>query len=34
MIMIRRLRFFSATPFRGTSIDERLEVNPLGRTIV
>src|SRR5437773_12402421 len=24
MIMIRRLRFFAATPLRGTSIDERL----------
>src|SRR5438034_8335829 len=34
MIMARRLRFFAATPVRGTSIDERVGVNPAGRTIV
>ena len=34
MISIRRLRFFSAMPFRGTSIEVRLGVKPLGRTIV
>jgi len=34
MIMMRRLRFFAATPARGTSIDERLGENPAGRTIV
>src|SRR5438045_7560212 len=34
MIMTRRLRFFAATPARGTSIDERVGVNPAGRTIV
>src|SRR6476620_4092166 len=34
MMMMRRLRFFSATPLRGTSIDERLGENPAGRTIV
>ena len=34
MIMMRRLRFFAATPVRGTSIDERLGVKPAGRTIV
>ena len=34
MIMMRRLRFFAATPARGTSIDERVGVNPAGRTIV
>jgi hypothetical protein len=34
MIMMRRLRFFAATPGRGTSIEERLGVNPPGRTIV
>jgi hypothetical protein len=34
MIMIRRLRFFAATPTRGTSIDARFGVNPAGRTIL
>jgi hypothetical protein len=34
MIMMRRLRFFAATPLRGTSIDERVDANPAGRTIV
>jgi hypothetical protein len=34
MIMMRRLRFFAATPLRGTSMDERLGENPAGRTIV
>jgi hypothetical protein len=34
IIMMRRLRFFAATPTRGTSIEERLDVNPAGRTIV
>ena len=34
MIMMRRLRFFAATPGRGTSIEERLGANPTGRTIV
>jgi hypothetical protein len=34
MIMMRRLRFFAATPSRGTSIEERFGVNPAGRTIV
>jgi hypothetical protein len=34
-IMIkRRLRFFAAIPTRGTSIEERFDVNPAGRTIV
>src|SRR6266404_7377810 len=33
MIMMRRLRFFAATPMRGTSIEERLGANPAGRTI-
>src|SRR5262249_27852803 len=33
-IMMRRLRFFAATPTRGTSIDERFDANPAGRTIV
>jgi len=32
--MMRRLRFFAATPLRGTSIEERLGANPAGRTIV
>jgi hypothetical protein len=31
---MRRLRFFAATPLRGTSIEERLGANPAGRTIV
>src|SRR5207249_5675512 len=34
MIIMRRLRFFAATPVRGTSIEERLGVNPAGRTIL
>ena len=34
MITMRRLRFFAATPTRGTSIEERLGANPAGRTIV
>ena len=34
MIMIRRLRFFAAMPTRGTSIGERFDANPVGRTIV
>jgi hypothetical protein len=34
MIMMRRLRFFAAIPTRGTSMDERLDVNPAGLTIV
>src|SRR6516164_10935879 len=34
MMMIRRLRFFAATPTRGASIEERLGANPAGRTIV
>jgi hypothetical protein len=32
--MMRRLRFFAATPSRGTSIEDRFGVNPAGRTIV
>ena len=34
MTMMRRLRFFAATPSRGTSMEERFGVNPAGRTIV
>src|SRR5262249_34608861 len=34
MIMIRRLRFFAATPVRGTSIGERFGAKPAGRTIL
>src|SRR6266498_5695774 len=34
MMMMRRLRFFAAMPTRGTSIEERFDVNPAGRTIV
>jgi hypothetical protein len=34
MIIMRRLRFFAAMPTRGTSIEERLDANPAGRTIV
>src|SRR5207244_13154715 len=34
IIRIRRFRFFAATPSRGTSIEERLGVKPLGLTIV
>src|SRR5262249_42615585 len=34
IIMMRRLRFFAAIPTRGTSIEERFDVNPAGRTIV
>jgi hypothetical protein len=34
MIMMRRFRFFAATPGRGTSIEDRLGANPTGRTIV
>src|SRR5206468_11127885 len=34
MIMMRRLRFFAATPVRGTSIEERFGANPAGRTIL
>src|SRR5439155_19817941 len=34
IIIMRRLRFFAATPSRGTSIEERFGVNPAGRTIV
>ena len=33
-IMMRRLRFLAAIPTRGTSIEERFDVNPAGRTIV
>jgi hypothetical protein len=33
-IMMRRLRFFAAIPTRGTSIEERFDVNPAGRTMV
>jgi hypothetical protein len=32
--MMRRLRFFAAIPTRGTSIEERFDVNPAGLTIV
>src|SRR5882724_2340468 len=34
MIIIRRLRFFAATPVRGTSIEERFGAKPAGRTIL
>jgi hypothetical protein len=34
MIIMRRLRFFAAIPTRGTSIEERFDANPAGRTIV
>src|SRR6202521_940453 len=34
IIKIRRFRFFAATPSRGTSMEERLGVKPLGLTIV
>src|SRR5947209_2243067 len=34
IIKMRRFRFFAATPWRGTSIDERLDVKPLGLTMV
>jgi hypothetical protein len=34
MIMMRRLRFFAATPVRGTSIEERFDAKPAGRTIL
>src|SRR6516165_10093283 len=34
MIMMRRLRFFAATPARGTSIEERFGAKPAGRTIL
>ncbi len=34
MMRMRRLRFFAATPTRGTSIEERFGANPAGRTIV
>src|SRR5438034_7307253 len=34
MIIMRRLRFFAATPVRGTSIEERFGAKPAGRTIV
>jgi hypothetical protein len=34
IIMIRRFRFCAATCGRGTSMEERLGVKPLGRTIV
>ena len=34
MIMMRRLRFFAATPVRGTSIEERFGAKPAGRTIL
>jgi hypothetical protein len=34
IIMIRRLRFFAAMPTRGTSIEERFDAKPAGRTIV
>src|SRR5262249_7373411 len=34
IMMMRRLRFFAATPTRGTSIEERFDANPAGRTIV
>lgn len=34
IMMMRRLRFFAAMPTRGTSIEERFDENPAGRTIV
>src|SRR5207248_10757248 len=34
IIKMRRFRFFAATPSRGTSIEERLDVKPLGLTMV
>src|SRR5439155_26800914 len=34
MIMMGRLRFFAATPVRGTSIEERFGPKPAGRTIL
>src|SRR5213078_2459695 len=34
IIKMRRFRFFAATPSRGTSMEERLGVKPLGLTIV
>ena len=34
MMMMRRLRFFAAMPTRGTSIEERFDVNPAGLTMV
>jgi hypothetical protein len=34
IMIMRRLRFFAAIPTRGTSIEERFDVNPAGRTIV
>jgi hypothetical protein len=34
MIMMRRLRFFAATPVRGTSMEERFGAKPAGRTIL
>jgi hypothetical protein len=34
MIIMRRLRFFAATPVRGTSIEERFGAKPAGRTIL
>src|SRR3989440_1442620 len=34
IIIMRRFRFFAATPSRGTSIDERVDVKPLGLTMV
>src|SRR5437868_5085564 len=34
IIKMRRFRFFAATPSRGTSMEERLGVNPLGLTMV
>jgi hypothetical protein len=34
IMIMRRLRFFAAMPTRGTSIEERFDVNPAGRTIV
>src|SRR5205807_8400711 len=34
IIKMRRFRFFAATPSRGTSMEERLGVKPLGLTMV
>src|SRR5256885_14305859 len=34
IIKIRRFRFFAATPSRGTSMEDRLGVKPLGLTMV
>jgi hypothetical protein len=34
IIIMRRFRFFATTPWRGTSMEERLVVKPPGLTIV